>query len=108
MNACIQDKLDFSIFIFQFNFFHGFASSGRYAFAMIAYFAQFPTFSLGYSSEGLFPSKEGVQGKRRSKLWPTKWWVRNLKLVEPSETSRNSEGYWILCSLALQRRFDCS
>jgi len=33
MNACIQPMLDFSIFILQFNFFNGFASLEKNAFA---------------------------------------------------------------------------
>jgi len=33
MSACIEVKLDFSIFILQFNFFNGFASSQRYSVA---------------------------------------------------------------------------
>jgi len=47
MNAFIQAKLDFSIYILQFNFFNAFATSERYVATQNARFAHPPEFSSG-------------------------------------------------------------
>jgi len=40
MSTCTQDKLDFSIFLLQFNFFNGFATSKRHDLSEDVRFAQ--------------------------------------------------------------------
>ena len=45
MNGLIQANLDFSLFILQFNFFNGFASSERYDFAKNDRFVGLSAFS---------------------------------------------------------------
>jgi len=47
MKACMQAKIDFSVFILLFNFFNGFVSSERYDFAKNAHFSQLSAFSSG-------------------------------------------------------------
>ena len=47
MNTLIQAKLDFSIFILQFNFFNRCETSERCVFTHNAYFTHPPTFSSG-------------------------------------------------------------
>ena len=65
MNACMQAKLDFSIFILQFNFFNAFVSFERFDVSENARFCQGTAFLLGQGWAdgllgGLFPITSGL------------------------------------------------